>query len=181
MCTILGIYVLKNRRTDTENVQGVANSFSTAKATAHHSIHYKLIRECENCTFFYPALAPFPLCNFASENVVVIFFALLFIQQQIFRCSKWRDPTRSVHNISRQNVLQKEWNIKATTPTAPTERKKRNKYQILFSNGEWKKIIMLKMVDSTHTDTCIVYKIPNESKGMVQLGSAWLGSAHSNT
>lgn len=88
MCTILGIYVLKNRRTDTENVQGVANSFSTATATAHHSIHYKLIREFENCTFFYPALAPFPLCNFASENVVVIFFALLFIQQQIFRCSK---------------------------------------------------------------------------------------------
>lgn len=35
---------------------------------------------------------------------------------------------------------------------------------------------MLKMVDSTHTDTCIVYEIPNESKGMVQLGSAWLGS-----
>lgn len=151
MYTILGIYVFEIGA-QTRKIHGATNSFSTI----HHTIIYMLIREYEH-SLFLPrscSISPsFPLLARASENVGAFFCSLLFIQQQIFRCSKWRDPTRSVRG---KIFREKKWYESNNMNTLPKKNyfqtKRRKNYSA--ENGEW------------HAYT---HKTPNENKSMVQL------------
>lgn len=80
-------------------------------STAQHSAHFTSWSANKHETL-YVFLTPLllvlaPSHSLYFESKKCYFSSLLFIQQQIFRCSKWRDPTRSVHSISKAKYFAK--------------------------------------------------------------------------